>query len=278
MNSSPLTLMVVHAHPDDEATSTGGILHRYADEGIRTVLVTCTGGELGDGPGGIKPDQEGHDEEEVRAMRRGELERACEVLHVGHLELLGYLDSGMAGWAQNGRPGSLSGTPLEDELTRLLPLLERYQPQVLVSYDENGGYGHPDHIRAHQLAREAALRSGVPAKLYYTAFAKSAFKDALRAAKAAGLSAEQLPAFDFDPENPPFGVEDDVITTTVDVAADIAAKLAALRAHASQADNGFLLDLPQAVGAAVMGREHFIRALDKTGAPVPETDLFAGLR
>lgn len=278
MTDSELTLMVVHAHPDDEAPSTGGILHRYSQEGVRTVLVTCTGGELGDGPGGIKPDQPGHDEAQVRATRRAELDRACGELKVGHLEMLGYLDSGMAGWAQNHRPGSLSGVPLEDGLARLVPLLERYRPQVLVSYDEQGGYGHPDHIRAHELTREAALRSGIPMKLYYTAFAKSSFRRAFQVAKDAGVPLDRLPAIDFDPEDPPFGVEDDVITTTVDVKADLTAKLAALRAHASQADNGFLLDMPEAVVATFMGQEHFIRAVDKTGAPLPESDLFAGLR
>jgi LmbE family N-acetylglucosaminyl deacetylase len=278
MAAPELTLMVVHAHPDDEASSTGGILHRYALEGIRTVLVTCTGGELGDGPGGVKPDQPGHDEAQVRATRRLELERACDELKVGHLEMLGYLDSGMAGWPQNNRAGSFSAAPLEEALARLLPLLDRYRPQVLVSYDEQGGYGHPDHIRAHHLAREAALRSEIPLKLYYTAFAKSSFARALQAAKDAGVQLDRLPTLDFDPENPPFGVDDELITTTVAVSADVPAKLAALRAHASQADNGFLLDLPEVVVATFMGQEHFIRAIDSTNTPLPESDLFAGLR
>lgn len=278
MPNSELTLMVVHAHPDDEALSTGGILHRYAGEGIKTVLVTCTGGELGDGPGGIKPGQPGHDEAQVRATRRLELEQACGQLRIRHLEMLGYLDSGMAGWSQNNRPGSLSGVPLDQALARLVPILERYRPQILVSYDEQGGYGHPDHIRTHELAREAALRTGIPRKLYYTAFAKSSFRRALQAAKDAGVPLDKLPAVDFDPDNPPFGVDDDVITTTIDVSADVPAKLAALRAHGSQADNGFVLDLPQVVAATFMGQEHFIRAIDKTNAPVPESDLFAGLR
>jgi LmbE family N-acetylglucosaminyl deacetylase len=271
-------MLVVHAHPDDEAPSTGGILHHYAGLGVNTVLVTCTGGELGDGPGGVKPGHPGHDEEAVRVTRRIELEKACRKLKIGHLELLGYLDSGMAGWPQNGRPGSLAGTALEEELERLMPIMERFRPQVVVSYDEQGGYGHPDHIRAHELARQATLRSGIPMKLYYTVFAKSSFKRALQAARDAGIALDQLPQMDFDPENPPFGVDDAVITTTVDVLADLSAKLAAIRAHSSQADNRFLLDLPAEVVASVMGQEHFIRALDQTGAPTPESDLFAGVR
>ncbi|HVT42285.1 MAG TPA: PIG-L family deacetylase, partial [Acidimicrobiales bacterium] len=93
MPDSPLTLMAVHAHPDDEALGTGGILARYADEGVRTVLVTCTNGELGDGPGGVKPGEPGHDENVIVPLRRRELEESCEVLGVSHLELLGYHDS-----------------------------------------------------------------------------------------------------------------------------------------------------------------------------------------
>src|SRR5882762_5918086 len=114
MADRPLTLMAVHAHPDDEATSTGGVLARYAAEGIRTVLVTCTDGRCGDGPGGVKPGEPGHDPQAVVAMRRGELEAACAVLKVGQLEMLGYGDSGMMGWANNDEPGSFWSTPVED--------------------------------------------------------------------------------------------------------------------------------------------------------------------
>ena len=96
--------MAVHAHPDDESSSTGGVLARYADEGVRTVVVTCTNGELGDAPGGIKPGDEGHDEAEVARIRLGELERACETLGVAHLELLGYHDSGMVDWEHKAGP------------------------------------------------------------------------------------------------------------------------------------------------------------------------------
>src|SRR5207244_7937064 len=96
--SELLTLMAVHAHPDDESSSTGGVLAMYADECVRTVLVTCTNGELGDGPNHVKPDEEGHDEKEVAKVRLAELRSAVEILGVGHLELLGYHDSGMPDW------------------------------------------------------------------------------------------------------------------------------------------------------------------------------------
>src|SRR5260370_25025492 len=101
MSGTPLTLMAVHAHPDDEASSTGGILARYSADGVRTVLVTCTNGELGDAPGGVKPGDAAHDEAAIVAMRRAELEQSARVLGVRHLEMLGYHDSGMEGWEAN---------------------------------------------------------------------------------------------------------------------------------------------------------------------------------
>src|SRR3954454_21586854 len=101
--ASPLTLMTVHAHPDDESSSTGGVLARYSGEGIRTVVVTCTNGEFGDAPGGIKPGADGHDPEEVARIRRDGVERACDILAVTHHEMLGYHDSGMPGWEYKDR-------------------------------------------------------------------------------------------------------------------------------------------------------------------------------
>src|SRR4051794_29397773 len=106
-----LTLMAVHAHPDDECSSTGGVLAKYAAEGVRTIVVTCTNGELGDGPGGIKPGDAGHDTEAVAATRRGELRKACELLGVTKVELLGYHDFGMGGWDYKGDERAVSAVP-----------------------------------------------------------------------------------------------------------------------------------------------------------------------
>ncbi|MFD0327431.1 PIG-L deacetylase family protein [Streptacidiphilus monticola] len=111
MSDWPLTLMAVHAHPDDEATGTGGVLARYAAEGIRTVLVTCTDGRCGDGPSGVKPGDPGHDPAAVAAMRREELKASCEILKISHLETLDYADSGMMGWPTNEEPESFWQTP-----------------------------------------------------------------------------------------------------------------------------------------------------------------------
>ncbi|NEE33554.1 GlcNAc-PI de-N-acetylase, partial [Streptomyces sp. SID7982] len=150
MTDRPLTLMAVHAHPDDEATGTGGVLARYAAEGIRTVLVTCTDGGCGDGPGGVKPGEPGHDPAAVAAMRGQELKASCDVLGVSDLETLDYADSGMIGWPSNDAPGSFWQTPVEEGAARLAELMRHYRPDVVVTYDENGFYGHPDHIQAHR--------------------------------------------------------------------------------------------------------------------------------
>src|SRR3954464_2854487 len=171
-----LTLMALPAHPDDEWSGTGGVLARYADEGVRTVVVTCTNGELGDAPGGIKPGAEGHDEDEVARVRLDELQRACETLGVAHLELLGYHDSGMLDWEHKDRPDVFCNVPVDAAAERLGELFERYQPQVVVTYDELGGYDHPDHIHAARVAMAAVTRTRIPRKAYFTAFRRSTFE------------------------------------------------------------------------------------------------------
>jgi LmbE family N-acetylglucosaminyl deacetylase len=271
------TLMAVHAHPDDEAASTGGVLHKYAKNEIRTVLVTCTGGELGDGPGGLKPDQPGHDPAAVKVVRRAELETSCHHLQISNLELLGYHDSGMAKWDREGAEGTFAGSDLSEEIERLAALIEHYRPQVVVTYGEDGGYGHPDHIRAHEVTKGALLATKIPVKLYYTVFPKSLARRVLVQMKAAGIDPWELGEIDFDPDNPPFGVSDDLVTTDVNVMDDVDAKLAAVRAHASQMDNAFFANLPPLVAPMILGHEYYIRAIGGSNAVLPETDLFAGI-
>ncbi len=273
MPDRPLTLMAVHAHPDDEATGTGGVLARYAAEGVRTVLVTCTGGELGDGPGGVKPGEPGHDPDAVRAMRRPELEASCAILGVDHLELLGYRDSGMEGWPQNTEAGAFWSLPVEEGAARLGTLMERYRPQVVVTYDEHGFYGHPDHIQAHRITMAAARQTGIPDKLYYTAVPRSRLVDF--AERLRDLGVEPPPNIEEDPD---FGTPDELIAAVVDCTDHAGAKYESLAAHASQSENIFFLSMGQEQFTEMMGVETFVRALDRTGAPVPEDDLFAGLR
>ncbi len=273
MPGEPLTLMAVHAHPDDEALGTGGVLARYSDEGVRTVLVTCTNGECGDGPDGVKPGEAGHDEAAVVARRHQELLASCAVLGVNDLELLGYRDSGMDGWPQNGADGSFWTTPVASAATRLEELVERYRPQVVVTYDEHGLYGHPDHIQTHRVTMAAVDRTGIPAKVYYTAVPKSALATLAETLRAQGV---ELPG-PVD-EDPAFGVPDELITTYVDCAAFAGRKYDSLAAHVSQLDNMFFINMGRQVFEQLMTQEAFIRVRDRTGHPVPEDDLFAGLR
>ena len=277
MPDRPLTLMAVHAHPDDEATSTGGVLARYAAEGVRTVLVTCTDGGCGDGPGGVKPGDPGHDPAAVALMRRQELAVSCEVLKVSDLEMLDYADSGMAGWPSNDAPGSFWRTPVAEGAARLAELMRRYRPDVVVTYDENGFYGHPDHIQAHRITMAALEMTELTPKVYWTTVPRSGMK----------RFGEIMREFQGDmPEPDPaeatalaeIGLPDDEITTWVDTTTFSGQKFDALAAHASQGENIFFLRMGKEKFGELMGMETFVRVKDATGAAVPENDLFAGLR
>jgi LmbE family N-acetylglucosaminyl deacetylase len=274
MADRPLTLMAVHAHPDDEATGTGGVLARAAAQGIRTVLVTCTDGRCGDGPGGVKPGEPGHDPDEVVAMRQRELEASCALLGVSQLELLGYGDSGMMGWATNDAPGAFWTTPVDAAAARLAALVEQYQPDVIVTYDENGFYGHPDHIQAHRVTMAAVASTDVAKKVYWTTAPRSRMEEFGQVMREFGADwDEPAPGG----EAPPIGLPDDEITTWVDATEFSSQKFDALAAHASQTDNIFFLRMGKQRFGELMGVETFVRVQDVTGAPIPEDDLFAGL-
>jgi LmbE family N-acetylglucosaminyl deacetylase len=293
----PLTLMVVHAHPDDEALLTGGVLARSSDEGIRTVLVTCTDGGCGDGPGGLKPGDDGYDRDAVVEARQRELAKSCEVLGVRHLELLGYPDSGMMGWPQNDAPGSFWSTPVDDAASRLAELMRKYEPQVVVTYDDNGFYGHPDHIQAHRVTMAAAGATGIPEKVYFMTMPRSWMAEFRKKIEELGIEApgpdrgtagaaanhDDGTAADgsgaaADDAEADFGAPDEDVTTYVGVSDTTDRKYDSLLAHASQSDNIFFLQMGREVFGTIMGTEAFIRINDRTGAPVPEDDLFAGLR
>jgi len=273
-----LTLMAVHAHPDDEALGTGGVLVRYAAEGIRTVLVTCTDGEFGDLPGGIKPDQPGHDPDEVVRIRRVELDAAGRALGISHLERLGYRDSGMMGWPQNEHPRAFWNTPVEKAADRLVAVFERYRPHVVVTYDDRGFYGHPDHIQTHRVTMRAVERTGIPRKVYETAVGLGDIRRMYERMQELGVAIDEESQRDFDPEHPTVGVPDEQITTRIDVADFLDAKREAIAAHASQTENAWFVAMPPEMLKQFFSQEAFVRRIDHTGAPTPEDDLFAGLR
>ncbi|MBV9329022.1 MAG: N-acetyl-1-D-myo-inositol-2-amino-2-deoxy-alpha-D-glucopyranoside deacetylase [Chloroflexi bacterium] len=277
----PRTLLAVHAHPDDECISTGGILARYAAEGVRTVLVTCTDGAVGEisDPALATP-------ENLAEVRSRELDESVRVLRVSRLVKLGYRDSGMAGTADNDDPRSFAQSSFEEALERVVRVVREEQPRVVVTYDERGGYGHPDHVRAHRVAVAAFEAAGdagrFPAagpawsasKLYYAVVPRSAMRAMGERMRAAGIEAPFREIR--EDEDMPFGVPDERVTTFVDVSKYIADKRASLVAHRTQmgADQ-FFMRIPESLFGDIFGRETFQRVVGS--GPVPEDDLFAGL-
>ncbi len=273
-----LTLMAVHAHPDDEASSTGGVLALYSAQGIRTVVVTCTNGEFGDAPGQIKPGEEGHDEQAVAELRLAELRQSCKILGVSELELLGYHDSGMPDWDYKNRPDAFCNIPIAEVAGRIASLIERYRPQVVISYDDKGMYQHPDHVHAAVAAAEAAALSGIPAKFYQTAMRGSDWQKIWQALRERGVPDLPEEREVTDEMRQQMEAAERRITTTVDITSVLERKREALFAHASQIQDSWFSMIPEDVALAVFGKETFVRVSDRTGAPVPESDLFAGLR
>ena len=287
--SEPLTIMIVHAHPDDEAIGTGGVLARYSAEGIRTVLVTATLGEEGEI---VVPEL---NTPEIKArlaeVRSEELRRAVEILGVSDLEILGYRDSGMVGTESNNHSDCFNMADPDEATGRLVRLVRAYKPQVLVSYNEFGGYGHPDHIACHKAtvaAFEAAgdperyLDAGqpwTPLKLYYTNSPRRQLQRAWEEMKARGFPTPlDDPNFDITR----FTVPDDVVTTAVEVGEYMQRKMEALLIHRTQiAPDGRFMAIPVDIRREIFSREYFTRVATRVAIPengAYEDDLFAGLR
>src|SRR5579859_563204 len=270
------TLLAVHAHPDDETISMGGTLARYSAEGVRTVVVTCTTGDLGEvREPGLRMDS-------VAAIRDRELEAATRRLGVSRLVKLGYADSGMAGWPENHRPGAFFAADLAEAAGRLVDVIRQERPQVMVAYDETGGYGHPDHLKAHQVAVAAFEASGEarPARLYFVRIPRTWSRDFVRALRAAGIDAPGSAAAGADagPDVAEIGTPDDLATTQIDVRDYVPTKLAALACHRSQmAADFFLMRMPLELAQRLWAVEFFSREDDAPYQAGQESDLFAGL-
>ena len=278
--------MAVHAHPDDESIGTGGILIKYAEEGVRTVLVTCTGGEVGE-----IADPSMATRDNLKDVREQELRRACEILGVADLELLGYRDSGMAGTPDNEHPRAFAQADQREAAGRLVSLIRRYKPNVLVTYDENGFYGHPDHIQANRITVRAFAAAGEetayaeqglppwsPQKLYYTAVARSQISRFAERLLAHGIE-PPLRDGTGDADVPPFGTPDELVTTVVDVSPYVERKRRALQAHATQLGaNVFFAQMPPELFDELFGTESFQLVEARVASAHPESDLFAGLR
>jgi mycothiol conjugate amidase Mca len=282
-----LTFMAVHAHPDDEVFGTGGVYAKYSDQGIHTVLVTCTGGEEGEI---VDPTMV---VEEVKPrlaeVRLQELQCAAGKLGIEHLEMLGYRDSGMAGTEGNQNLTSFNMADMDEAVGRLVRLIRKYRPQVLVSYDEKGSYGHPDHIKAYHITRLAFDAAGdpelfpdagptwQPQKLYEAGISRGQIDRWLKGAEEAGI---EIPWMRARAENdPPRGLPEEKITTSVLIGDYLDRKRAAFRCHRTQInDDNPMLSIPDEVARKIFIDECFIRSRSLVNAPTPEDDLFAGLR
>ncbi len=267
----PRCLLCVHAHPDDEALFTAGVMARYAAEGVRSVLVTCTDGSLGYAPDGTGPTDPHHDREVVATARRVELEASAALLGVDRLEVLGYRDSGMVGWPQNDEPDAFIRQDLDEVARRIAAVIDEERPQVVVTYDANGFYGHPDHVFAHRATMAAVAGATGVEKVYFPAVPASMLAGFLDLAVSAGMV---LPEW---LEAPDWGTPDELVRTEVDCTPWVRVKHAALAAHGSQVDNADLVGMPDEVFDLVFGTERYVRALDATSTPLPEHDLFAGV-
>lgn len=282
----PLRLMAVHAHPDDESSKGAATLAHYAKDGVEVLVVTCTGGERGDVlNAAAQADVEAWG---IAEVRRREMAEAAAILGVDHA-WLGFEDSGYP--EGDPRPplpeGCFADLPLEVASEPLVRLVRDFRPHVITTYDENGGYPHPDHIRCHEVSMEAFTKSGDPAsypeagepwqplKLYYNmAFTRDrvmTFHEALIAAGMESPYAEWLEDWDEG--------EEDRVTTRVRVDDYFPVRDDALRAHRTQVDpEGMWFAVPLDMQRDLWPTEDYHLAISHVETQVPEADLFAGIR
>jgi len=282
-----LTFLAVHAHPDDEASSTGGLYRLLANQGVRTVLVTCTNGECGDGPDGSKPDADHHDGDEVAAIRALELNKAVEVLGISRLVRLGYRDSGMKGWPQNSDPESFWATPASVAAAKLADVLREERPQVIMTYNEYGFYGHPDHIQAHLITLAAIKLLDYEPTLYFNAIPDSVMvrfrerweqEEREQAEADAAKGIVRAPEVPNEEEEIPMGTPDEKIDAAIDISDVTDAKFDALAAHHSQIADSFWMKMGREQFREVMKTEWFVRITNPQHVEGCVTDIFAGYR
>jgi LmbE family N-acetylglucosaminyl deacetylase len=283
-----LTFLAVHAHPDDEASSTGGLYRRLANEGVRTVLVTCTNGECGDALDGAKPDADHHDGDEVAKIRAVELNNAVKILGIDRLVRLGYRDSGMKGWPQNEDPESFWATPLDEAAKKLAEVLLEERPQVVMTYNAFGFYGHPDHIQAHRVTMAALELLDYEPTLYFNTIPTSLMaimrerweqeeREEAAADAAKGIVRAPEPE-ESEEDQVEMGTLDELIDVAVDVSSVNDAKYDALAAHHSQIADSFWMKMGREQFKEVMRTEWFVRVTNPTKVDGPADDIFVGYR
>jgi mycothiol S-conjugate amidase len=293
--SSARCILTVHAHPDDEASKGAGTVARYHAEGVHTVLVCCTGGEEGEilNPALDRPEVH----RDLAAVRREELARSTRIIGYDEVVMLGYRDSGMAGSEPNKNPDCFAAAPLEEATERLVAIVRRERPQVMVIYgDDQNGYPHPDHLRVHDAGLAAFRAAGdsdrfpgagpayQPAKLYYTVHSAARFRAIHDKFEELGLESPFDEAWRARWDTMP----DEVPTTVIDITDHTDVRREALLAHATQVDpeSKFWFGLPPEVMGTIQPHDDYRLAL--VGAPdgtvtspedsdAVETDLFAGV-
>ncbi len=283
MADHPLTLLTVHAHPDDESSKGAGTVRRYADEGVRTVLVCCTDGAAGD----VLNPQLDADELRPRIIevRRDELAAAAEVIGYDVVHDLGYRDSGMPDSEANAHPESFHQAPLDEAVGRLVALIRSERPQVVITYgDDQKGYPHPDHLRVHDISVVAFDAAGdphrfpdagepwEPQKLYYTVWSRARMVATHEKFAELGLESP------FDAKWFERPSQDHRITTSIRI--DNQVRMEALLAHRTQVDptSPFWFGLPPEVQRDLHPFDEYVLARSRVESELPEDDLFAGLR
>jgi mycothiol S-conjugate amidase len=289
MEETPLCLLTVHAHPDDEASKGAGTVAKYTAEGVRTVLVCCTGGEAGDilNPAVDTPEIR----DNLAQVRMEELDASVRAIGYSTLHLLGYHDSGMPDTDTNRRADNFANAPMDEAVGRLVALIRAERPQVIVTYgDDRKFYPHPDHIKVHEISVVAFDAAGdpdrypelgepwQPSKMYYTGFSIARVKALHEAHLQRGEESPYATWFERG-----FEERGDRFTTLIDVSEFLHKRREALLAHRTQVDpEGFWMRLPDDVVRQVFPWEEYVlaRSLVDTGVPEGEVedDLFAGVR
>jgi LmbE family N-acetylglucosaminyl deacetylase len=265
------TLVCVHAHPDDEALFTAGITSHYAELGFEVVLVTCTDGGQGLDQNGRPGSDPRHDRLATLRQRASELQRAAS--HVGYTRVvnLGYEDSGMTGWPQNENPQAFLSADVEAVARTLAALFDEVGADVVVTYDERGFYGHPDHVMANRVSRRAVELSGSTQRLYYPVVPRGVLRRFTRDAVAQGVN---LPAWIIEatPDTP-----DELVACVMDVTGYANLKQEAIAMHGSQIDNADLVTMSAELFTLLFGTEYYQRAWSRSLVEGDRNDLFGGM-
>lgn len=282
-NTTQHGILICLAHPDDESFGSGGTMAYYGKQGVPVTLVCATKGEVGE-----ISDPELATPETLAQVRERELRCACQRLGVDAPIFLGYRDSGMADTPDNAHPKAFMNVPADEVVSRLVKIIRRLQPVIVITFDPSGGYGHPDHIAIHKHTLEAVSAAADPTRypeqggeawltnrLLYAVIRRSLFTEMRDKMIAAGLDTSDLDRFE---ENPHLGWPDDQVDITVNVAATVEAKWSALHCHRTQFGNDNPFNrLPDDMMKQMMSQEYFYQAWPEHESQLHLSGLFEGL-